>query len=97
MDGPRHGEQNHSVLNDLDLRLENDEGNVALPWAMPEAQTFLDNLSDLSLQEVFTAVRQTNHTDNVELLEIDALATFTASLFSTTVLNPNPTPSRGRK
>ena len=70
---PATGSNNHSVLNDLDLRLENDEGNVALPWAMPEAQTFLDNLSDLSLQEVFTAVRQTNHTDNVELLEIDAL------------------------
>ena len=70
---PAIGSNNHSVLNDLDLRLENEQGDVVFPWAMPEAQTFLDNTSDLSLLDTHTAVRQANHTDNVELLEIDAL------------------------
>lgn len=70
---PAIGSNNHSVMNDLDLTLENDDGDVVLPWAMPEAQTFLDNTHDLGLLEVFTAVRQVNQTDNVELLEIDEL------------------------
>ena len=70
---PAIGSNNHSVLNNLDLRLENDQGDVVFPWAMPEAQTFLDNSSDLGLLDTHTAVRQANHTDNVELLEIDAL------------------------
>lgn len=70
---PAIGSNNHSVLNDLDLRFENEQGDVVFPWAMPEAQTFLDNSSDLSLLDTHTAVRQTNHTDNVELLEVEAL------------------------
>ncbi|MEE2918744.1 MAG: S8 family serine peptidase [Bacteroidota bacterium] len=70
---PAIGGQNHSVLNDLNLRFENDGGDDVLPWAMPEAQTFLDNLYDLSLLDSLTAVRQVNHIDNVELIEIDGL------------------------
>ena len=70
---PAIGSNNHSVLNDLDLRFENEQGDVVFPWAMPEAQTFLDNSSDLSLLDTHTAVRQANHTDNVELLEVEAL------------------------
>ena len=70
---PPIGGQNHSVLNDLNLRFENDGGDDVLPWAMPEAQTFLDNLYDLSLLDSLTAVRQVNHIDNVELIEIDGL------------------------
>ena len=70
---PAIGSNNHSVMNDLDLTLENGDGDVVLPWAMPEAQTYLDNLYELSLLDVFTAVRQVNQTDNVELLEIDVL------------------------
>lgn len=70
---PAIGSNNHSVMNDLDLTLENGDGDVVLPWAMPEAQTFMNNPHELSLLDVFTAVRQVNQTDNVELLEIDAL------------------------
>ena len=70
---PAIGSNDHSVLNDLDLRMENDQGDIAFPWAMTEAQTYLDNLSDLSLLDTHTAVRHANHTDNVELLEVDAL------------------------
>ena len=71
VDGPRHREQQAQRAQRLDFEVKTSK-DVVFPWAMPEAQTFLDN-PPTSACSTPTAVRQANHTDNVELLEIDAL------------------------
>ena len=70
---PPIGNNNHNILNNLDLSLRNEDDEVAYPWALPEAQTYLDNSSNLDLLYELPAVRQVNNMDNVELIDIDMM------------------------
>ena len=60
-----------SVVNDLNLTLESAAGDLHKPWALPHASVFIEYPDSLSLLDALPAVRQTNHVDNVELIEAE--------------------------
>ena len=68
---PPDSPYSRSVVNDLNLTLESAAGDLHKPWALPHASVFIEHPDSLSLLDALPAVRQTNHVDNVELIEAE--------------------------
>ena len=66
---PDQGNNMHTVVNDLNVSLIDEDGIVALPWAFPHVDLFLDHRDSLELHESAPAVQAVNTMDNVELIE----------------------------
>ena len=66
---PDQGNNWHVVVNDLDVSLIDENGAVALPWAFPHVDVFLNHRDSLELHESAPAVKAVNTMDNVELIE----------------------------
>ena len=69
---PPDSYHSRAVVNDLNLTLQSSSGDLHKPWALPDASIFIDHPDSLSLLNALPAVRQTNHVDNVELIEANA-------------------------
>ena len=83
---PATGSNNHSVLNDLDLRLENDawQRGVALGDARSPNLSWTTSLTSVSRKSSPPCAKPTTQTMWSFSKSMPCLATFTASLFSTT-------------
>ena len=68
---PPDSPYSRAVVNDLNLTLTSAAGDLHPPWALPHASVFIDHPDSLSLLDALPAVRQTNHVDNVELIEAE--------------------------
>ena len=68
---PPDSPHSRAVVNDLNLTLHSASGDLHKPWTIPGASIFIDNPDSLSLLDAIPAIRQTNHVDNVELIEAE--------------------------